>query len=53
VRQVLGGDHQLDVAVPGIEVAEEVEHLTWLGDGVADVAQLIGDPLQLGAVVVH
>jgi hypothetical protein len=25
--------HRLDVAVPGVEAAKEVEHLTWLGDG--------------------
>ena len=38
VRWVLGRDHRLDLVVLGIEAAEEVEHLTRLGDGMADVA---------------
>ena len=41
VRRVLGRDHRLDVAVSGIEAAEEIEHLTRLEDGMADVTQLI------------
>jgi hypothetical protein len=53
VRRELGGDHRLDVAVPGVEAAEEVEHLARLGDGVSDVTEAVGDALQLGAVVVH
>jgi len=53
VRRELGGDDGLDVAVPRIEAAKEVQHLARLGDRVADAAQLIGDALQLGAVGVH
>ena len=53
VRRELGGDHRLDVAVPGVEAAEKIQHLARLGDGVADVTQLVGDALQLGTVVVH
>jgi hypothetical protein len=40
------------MAVPRTEAAEEVENLTGLGDGMADVAQIIGEALELGAVVV-
>ena len=53
VRRVLGRDHRLDVAIARIKAAKKIEHLARLGDGMADVAQLIHDPLQLGAVVVH
>ena len=52
MRRGLGGDHRFDVEVPGIEAAEKIKHLTGLRDGVADVTQLIGESLQLGAVVV-
>lgn len=53
VRRVLGGDDRLDVAVLGVEPAEEVEHLAWLGDGVTDVGELICKALELGAVIIH
>lgn len=53
VRWELGGDHGLDVAVLWIEPAKKVEHLTGFGDGMADVAKLIGETLQLGAVGIH
>ena len=53
MRRVLGGDRRPDVAVPGVEAAEEVQDLTQLGDRVADVAELIGNPLELGAVFSH
>ena len=53
VQRRLGGDHRFDVAVLGVEATKEVEHLAWLGDGVADVAQRISDALELGAVVIH
>lgn len=53
MRRVFGSDYRLDVAVPWIETTEQVENLAWLRDGVADVAQLIHDALQLCAVVVH
>ena len=52
VRRVLGRDHWLDVAVLGAEAAEEIEHLAWLGDGMTNVTQLVGEPLQLRAVVI-
>jgi hypothetical protein len=43
VWRVLGGDDRLDIAVLGIEPTEEVEHLAWLGDGVADIGELIDE----------
>jgi hypothetical protein len=42
----------LNMAVPRTEAAEEVENLTGLGDGMADVTQIVGEALELGAVVV-
>ena len=50
VRRGLGDDDRLDVAGLGVEATKEVEHLARLGDGVADVAQLIGELFQLGEV---
>jgi hypothetical protein len=44
-------DDRLDVAVAGIQTAEQVEDLTRLGDGMPDVAQIVGEALELGAVV--
>ena len=52
VRRPLGGDDRLDVTVLGVEAAQKVQNLTGLGDGLADVAQLVGDPLEGGAVLV-
>ena len=46
----LGGEHRLDVAVLGFQSAEEVQHLAGLGDGMTNVAQFVGELLQLGAV---
>jgi hypothetical protein len=46
----LGGEHRLDVAVLGVQSAEEVQHLAGLGDGMTNVAQFVGELLQLGAV---
>jgi hypothetical protein len=34
-----------------VQPAEKIEHLARLGDGVADVAEVVGELLQLGAVV--
>ena len=52
VRRVLGSDHRLDVAVARVEAMEEVEDLARFGDRMADVPQLVGEALELGAVVV-
>ena len=46
----LGGEHRLDVAVLGVQSAEEVQHLAGFGDGMTNVAQFVGELLQLGAV---
>jgi hypothetical protein len=46
-------DDRLDVFVLGIEAAKEVEDLAGLGDGVADVAEIVGEALELGAVIVN
>jgi hypothetical protein len=51
VRQEFGSDERLDVAVTRVETSEEIQHLARLGDGVADVAKLIGT-LELGALVI-
>jgi hypothetical protein len=45
-------DDGLDVAVARVQAAEQVEHLTGLGDGVPNVAQVVGEALELGAVLV-
>ena len=47
----LGGEHRLDMAKFLVQAAKQIQHLAGLGDGVADVAQAIGELLQLGAVV--
>ena len=52
VRRVLGSDHRLDVAVARVEATEVVEDLARFGDRMADVLQLVGEALELGAVVV-
>ena len=52
MRRRLRRDHWLDVAKLGVEAAKKIEHLARLGDGVVDVAQLVGDPFEFGAVVV-
>jgi hypothetical protein len=52
VRWELGGDDQLDVTVTRVEATKEIQHLARLGDEVADVTKLIGEALELGAVVV-
>jgi hypothetical protein len=53
VRRELRGDDWLDVAIMRVEDAEEIRHLTRLRDEVADIAKLIGEALEFGAVVVH
>ena len=47
-----GGDHRLKMAIAGAKATKQIKNLTRLGDGVADVAKLIGKAFQLGAVVV-
>lgn len=48
------GNHQLAIVVMRIEATKkQIEHLAWLGDGVAVVAQLVGKTLELGAVLIH
>ena len=46
-----GFDYRLDMAVFGMETTKEVEDLVWLGDRIANVAQIVGEVLELGAVV--
>ena len=48
----LGSDHRLEMTVARAETSEQVENLAQLEDGVADVAKLIGEAFELGAVVV-
>ena len=52
VRRVLGGDDRLDVPKTRAEAAEEVQHHAWFRDRMADVAQLIGEAFELGAIVI-
>ena len=52
VRQTLGGDDGLDVAVLWIEPVQEVQHLAGFGDGLADVADFVSGTLEGGAVLV-
>lgn len=52
VRRKFGGDDWLDVAVAGVEAAKKVQHMTSLGDRLANVMERIGEPLQLCTVVV-
>jgi hypothetical protein len=47
----LGGEDGLDVAEFLGQATEEVQNLAWLGDGVADVAQVVGELLELVALV--
>jgi hypothetical protein len=46
----LGGDDGLEMTIPRVEAANQVEDLTWLGDAVPDRLELIGKAFQLGAV---
>ena len=48
----LGSDHRLEMTIAWAETPEQVEDLARLGDGVADVAKLIGEAFELGAAVV-
>jgi hypothetical protein len=41
VRRLPGGDGGDGMAVLRVEAAKHVEHLTWLGDGLADVAEIV------------
>ena len=52
VRRRLGGDDRLEMAVPWVETTQQVEHLAWLGDGMAKIAKNVGEVLELAAVVV-
>jgi hypothetical protein len=47
----LGGKDRLDVAGGFVQAADQVQHLAGLGDGVADVTQVVGELLELAAVV--
>ena len=43
----LGGKHRLDMAKLLVQAAKQIQHLAGLGDGVADIAQAVGELLQL------
>jgi hypothetical protein len=47
----LGGKDRLDVAGGFVQAADQVQHLAGLGDGEADVAQVVGELLEFAAVV--
>lgn len=42
---------RLHTAIPGIEAAEQIEGLTWLGDGMPNVEEIVSEALELGAVL--
>jgi hypothetical protein len=46
-----GFDDGFEVAVGGVEATKMIEHLARLRDGMADVAELIREGLELDAVV--
>ena len=52
VRRRLGRDDGLEMAIARIQPAQKIEHLARLGDGVAEVAEDVGEVLELAAVVV-
>ena len=52
VGRAPGGDHRLDVAVPGVQAAEKVEHLARFRDGLANVTKFVGEALEMGAVLI-
>jgi hypothetical protein len=43
-----GGD---GMAVLRVEVAKQIQHLTWFEDGLANITKVVGERLELGAVV--
>jgi hypothetical protein len=47
----LGGEDRLDVSEVRTQAAEEVEHLTGLGDWMANVTEVVGELLQFVAIV--
>jgi hypothetical protein len=51
-RVGLGSEHKFDMAEFGIQATEKVQDLARLGDGMTDIAQVVGELLQLGAVLV-
>jgi hypothetical protein len=46
-----GGEHRLDMAEALVQALEQVQHLAWLGDGVDDITEIVGQLLQLVAIV--
>jgi hypothetical protein len=46
-----GGEHGLDVAEFWIQASKEIQDLARLGNRMTDVAEVIGELLQLGAIV--
>ena len=52
VGRTPGGDHRLDVAVPGVQPAVKVEHLARFRDGLANVTKFVGEALEMGALLV-
>jgi hypothetical protein len=46
-----GAEHRLDVAEALVQAMEQVQHLAWLGDRVANVTVIVGELLQLVAIV--
>lgn len=50
VRWLLGGDHWNGMPIARVELAQEVEHLACLANGLADAAEGIGELLQAAGV---
>jgi hypothetical protein len=52
VWRILALDNRLDMFEAGIQTTEKVKNLTGLGDGMANIAQIVDEVFELGAVVV-
>jgi hypothetical protein len=52
VWRIFSLDDRLDMAIPRMQTAEEVEDLARLGDGVANITQIVGEAFELGVVLV-
>lgn len=53
MQQEFGVDDGFDVAVLGVEAAEEIQHLAGLVHRVADVAKVVAKLLEVGSVLRH
>jgi hypothetical protein len=51
VWRMARGDGGDGVAVLWVEAAKQIQHLTGFGDGLANVAKVVGERLELGSVV--